>query len=227
MTMELTRQRDLINLERLSQIRILMIGAGGIGSFAAHALAKMGVENLQVWDKDLLESHNIPNQNFNLDQVGKSKVEALQHNIYEATHTNINAKYDFFTSDISYQPDIIISGVDSMVQRKLIYDGLKEETKSQPIYYLDARMSARAMSVFALRFDNPKSMERYASSLYSDAEAEQERCTAKSIIHTPYACAYVLGTIVHAIINNTPVYGSYHGILNDMRFTKEKFIINN
>jgi bacteriocin biosynthesis cyclodehydratase domain-containing protein len=63
--------------ERVRRSRILILGAGGIGSWLAHALAMMGVAELIVVDPDKVEDRNRTRQPYPADTVGRRKVEVL------------------------------------------------------------------------------------------------------------------------------------------------------
>lgn len=230
----LTRQSDLIDTKRLEELKVLVIGAGGVGSFLVYALAKMGVKHIQVWDKDVVEPHNIPNQLYSLLDDGEVKVEALRLKVFEELGIKIKAKNAFFNGeelkDImpEFQPDVIISGVDTMTARSKIWEGLKKiDYTGKKMFYFDTRMSARAMSLFVTPLDGTrKSYKRYEDSLFPDEEGVQDRCTAKAIIHTSFACTYVICNVLHDLINNDPVVSSYHANLKIMSFGKEAKRIN-
>lgn len=59
--------------------RIHIIGCGSVGSTIAENLARLGLENFVLYDFDVVESHNLVNQMFNLDDVGVAKVEATKN----------------------------------------------------------------------------------------------------------------------------------------------------
>ena len=46
-------------IERLRRARILLAGLGGVGSFAAEALARMGIGYLTLADFDLVSASNL------------------------------------------------------------------------------------------------------------------------------------------------------------------------
>src|SRR5207244_2270936 len=71
------RQLDLLPLERLD-VPVTVIGAGAVGSFVTLTLAKMGLRDLTVFDDDVVDVHNLPNQFYRLTDLGRPKVEALQ-----------------------------------------------------------------------------------------------------------------------------------------------------
>lgn len=57
--------------------KIHIVGCGSVGSTVAENLARCGLTKFTLWDFDEVEEHNIVNQMFFGDDVGKSKVEAL------------------------------------------------------------------------------------------------------------------------------------------------------
>src|SRR5207244_2983363 len=84
------RQLDLITPGEL-KLPITVVGAGGIGSPTALALAKMGCSRLTVYDPDLVEPHNLPNQFYRLKDSARPKVEALRDLIRSFTGLEIVA----------------------------------------------------------------------------------------------------------------------------------------
>ena len=58
--------------------RIHIIGCGSVGSTLAENLARCGLTKFTLWDFDYVEDHNIANQMFRQQDVGKLKVEALR-----------------------------------------------------------------------------------------------------------------------------------------------------
>jgi tRNA A37 threonylcarbamoyladenosine dehydratase len=70
--------------ERLRQARVAVVGLGGVGSWAAEALARCGVACLVLIDLDHVAESNINRQVQALGQtVGASKVQALQQRILD------------------------------------------------------------------------------------------------------------------------------------------------
>jgi sulfur carrier protein ThiS adenylyltransferase len=67
--------------EKLSSRVVGIAGAGGLGSNAAVALARTGVERFIIADFDTVELSNLNRQQFFLEQVGQKKVEALKDNL--------------------------------------------------------------------------------------------------------------------------------------------------
>lgn len=217
------------------RIRILVIGVGGIGSFVAPMLAKMGSDylederqrdllhakfDIQIWDKDVVEDTNLRNQNYAISDMEKIKVEALWDRVYGETKLKMDAKNEWFVNDLSYKPDIIVTGLDSMEIRSCIWAGIKQEVihSEKPIYLVDGRISKFDYSVFALRSDDAKSIKEYEEHLYHTQEAEQEVCTAKAIMFHAYTVAGVIGSMVYKIIEDTnDIPCSVHGNTLELR----------
>jgi sulfur carrier protein ThiS adenylyltransferase len=65
----------------LKQAVVGIAGVGGLGSVVAVALARVGVGRLVVADYDVVEPSNLNRQQYFVDQIGQSKVEALAVNL--------------------------------------------------------------------------------------------------------------------------------------------------
>lgn len=74
--MDLSKSYEFFQPEKYDS-RIHIIGCGSVGSTLAENLARCGVTKMTLWDFDTVESHNIVNQMFSQQHIGKSKVEAL------------------------------------------------------------------------------------------------------------------------------------------------------
>ena len=85
MTYLYDRTRLLIGQEgiaRLKQSHVFLAGVGGVGSFAAEALARAGVGTLTLLDHDHIDITNLNRQlHATQDTVGKLKVEVMARRI--------------------------------------------------------------------------------------------------------------------------------------------------
>ncbi len=91
MDKKFSRQTDLVDMKRLEQTAVTIIGAGSIGSFATYALAKMGVKDITVYDDDIVEQHNFSNQIYRIEDIGKKKVTCLKNRIKTDTGVKIKS----------------------------------------------------------------------------------------------------------------------------------------
>ncbi|MDO9280137.1 MAG: tRNA threonylcarbamoyladenosine dehydratase [Polaromonas sp.] len=68
--------------QRIRQAHVVVVGLGGVGSWAAEALARSGVAKLTLIDLDHISESNINRQLHALDNtLGQSKVEAMRERI--------------------------------------------------------------------------------------------------------------------------------------------------
>ena len=75
--MDLSKSYEYFQPEKVGG-KIHIVGCGSVGSTLAENLARCGVTNMVLWDFDKVEPHNICNQIFRQQDVGKLKVEALK-----------------------------------------------------------------------------------------------------------------------------------------------------
>ncbi len=107
------------NFRKLSSATVAIFGIGGVGSFAAEALARSGVGRLVLVDKDSIDATNINRQLHALSStVGRAKVEVMRdriHDINPAAHVDAIQKFflptasveDFFVCKFDYVVDAI------------------------------------------------------------------------------------------------------------------------
>ncbi|MCC9041861.1 HesA/MoeB/ThiF family protein [Myroides sp. M-43] len=113
---------------KIKQAKVLVIGAGGLGSPALTYLACCGVGTLAVIDYDTIEHHNLHRQilfteidiNKNKTTIATQRIKELNPHIhftaYNEKLTNVNA------IDILSPYDIIVDGSDNFDTRYLVND---------------------------------------------------------------------------------------------------------
>ena len=71
-------------IEKLENANVILYGIGGVGSYVAEALARAGVGNLTLVDKDVITCSNINRQiHATTKTVGKNKVDVMKKRIQE------------------------------------------------------------------------------------------------------------------------------------------------
>ena len=195
------RQLDLCPPDKLT-FPITVIGAGAIGSAAVITLAKMGCSDITVWDEDVLAEHNVPNQMCLLGRVGQPKVAALAELVEMLTGTQIKPVSSNYRGQ--RLEGVVISAVDSMTARQLIWKSVK--LKKSVTLFIDARMGAEILRLYTLRPVDLDACEFYEQNLYGSDEAEQLPCSARSIIYCPSVAgaliaaqvkAFAVGELIH------------------------------
>ncbi len=113
---------------KLLDSKVLLIGAGGLGSPAAYYLAAAGIGNLGLVDHDIVDRSNLQRQILHTEaRVGMPKVESAKIAL-EALNSSINiTTYETHldssnVEDIFSNYDIIVDGTDNMATRYLIND---------------------------------------------------------------------------------------------------------
>ena len=96
MTVSFLRHNSFFSPQDAQDFTLNIIGVGATGSWVGLLAAKMGWHNFQVWDADTVESHNCPNQIYNLSQVGSKKVDAFETTLKEFNPDIIVTKHDCF-----------------------------------------------------------------------------------------------------------------------------------
>ena len=156
--------------------RVDVVGCGAVGSRIAMSLAKLGIENIHLWDDDRVEEHNIPNQVFDLGDLGKLKVVALAEKIRTATGTAATVSQERVSGA---QPlgEVVFLLVDSMESRKEIWEGALKYKLATSLL-IETRMGADEGRVYVLNPNRLEDVTGWEKTLYTDAEAETSACGA-------------------------------------------------
>jgi len=199
--MDFLRQLDLVQPEAL-ETPVAVVGCGGIGSFAALALAKMGCQNLTLYDGDKVEEHNLPNQLYRSSDVGRPKAEALAEIV--RTFTEAAARPVPARVEGQRLAGIVVAGVDSMRARRAIWQRSVRYRASVPLF-LDGRLGAEVIRLYAVRPADPDDVRFYGATLYDDAEAEPLGCSAGAIVYTGFAVASLIANQVKRFATGEPL----------------------
>jgi adenylyltransferase/sulfurtransferase len=113
---------------KLLQAKVLMVGAGGLGSPSAYYLAAAGVGTIGIIDNDVVDISNLQRQILHAnDRVGMPKVESAKKTLeglnpdvkvipYQAKLTSQNIM------DILKDYDLVVDGCDNFPTRYLVND---------------------------------------------------------------------------------------------------------
>ena len=121
---------------KMLEAKVLLIGAGGLGSPAGYYLAAAGVGNLGIVDFDTVDLSNLQRQIMHsTERIGQLKTESAKKTI-KALNPDVNVKLynERLTSanilDIFDDYDYILDGTDNFSTRYLINDAcvMKDKT---------------------------------------------------------------------------------------------------
>ena len=111
--------------QKLLDAKVLLLGAGGLGSPAALYLAAAGVGTLGIIDMDVVDESNLQRQILhNLDRIGERKVDSAKK-----TLTALNPDIDVVTYDVRLGADNVLDVIDG-------YDVIVDGTDNFPTRYL-------------------------------------------------------------------------------------------
>lgn len=144
----------------------------------------MGILKLTLWDFDSIESHNIPNQAFDIGMVGQNKAEAMAGLVKQATGTQceINGKWE--GQKLS---GIVFSCVDNMDTRKDILTSMGRGR------FIETRMGVSHGQVFTINPKSKKDVEFWMSKWSPDDVIEETSACGSSL--TIGATANLLSSI--------------------------------
>lgn len=195
----LTRQLDIIPVQSLG-MPVTIIGCGAIGSFLGLSLAKMGLANITLYDHDTVSIENMSNQFFPFSAIDTNKATALQQLIQDFTRIKVTAHPFKFEADpvsVMQLRGVVVVAVDSMEARRNIFEAIKMYGFGVT-HIIDPRMGAEEFHMYTIQPRVVEDQATYEKTLYSDSEAVQERCTAKSTVYTSTLAS---GMVVKAIKN--------------------------
>ncbi|MGQ0615988.1 MAG: molybdopterin-synthase adenylyltransferase MoeB [Acidimicrobiia bacterium] len=119
---------DIAGQLKLLEARVLLLGAGGLGSPAALYLAAAGVGTIVIVDMDVVDASNLQRQILhNLERIGDRKVDSAKKTI-----TAMNPDVDVVAHDLRLGADnvmdvlggydLVVDGTDNFPTRYLVND---------------------------------------------------------------------------------------------------------
>lgn len=112
------------SLKKLLNSHVLIIGLGGVGSYAAEFIARSGVGKMTIVDGDEIEASNINRQLPALTtNIGASKAAVMAARLKDINPSlELNVIKEFITPEavaaiLNYHPDFIIDAIDSITPK--------------------------------------------------------------------------------------------------------------
>ncbi|MFC1656531.1 ThiF family adenylyltransferase [Patescibacteria group bacterium] len=175
-----TRHLEVFQPETFDQTRIDVIGVGATGSKIALELAKLGVKNLHAWDFDKIESHNIANQAFGINQSDMYKITALKRNLIRDTGLEVVVHKDKADGSQTLGSVVFIA-VDTMSSRKQIWKYIKFNPHIQVA--IETRMGKDQGRIYTINPLDSEHVRLYEATLYTDDEVSSvSACGASTTV---------------------------------------------
>jgi len=124
--------------------KILVIGAGGIGSFLIPVLDRVGLYDITVADPDVVETKNLPYQNFKIVSVGQNKASNMADNYSGSINKAI--QFPILSEKQMQGFDLVICCVDNIGLRRTMYN-------CKDLKWLDLRAQGRNAAMVAYTAD--------------------------------------------------------------------------
>ena len=122
--------------------KVLVIGAGGIGSFLIPLLDRVDMYDITVADPDKVETKNLPYQNFIKEAVNVNKAKWHEH-----SHDSVKKyiPYPILTEQQMQGYDLVVCCVDNLGLRKTLYNS--------DVKWLDLRAQGRNCAMISYEAD--------------------------------------------------------------------------
>ncbi len=176
-----------------------LIGTGATGSWAALMAAKMGWHNFVIWDADVVESHNLPNQAYDIEHIGQKKVFALKA-VLKRFNPNVQVKsYDYFfdasnPDHVAELSDYVFIAVDSLDTRRDIYSCIKLHPFVDVVF--ETRMGFTHAELNIIKSSDIIKIDEIISMLKTDEEVTEAACNERIITSL---VSIVSSALVHSL----------------------------
>lgn len=197
--MNLSKSYEFFQPEMCKE-RIHIIGCGAIGSTVAENLARFGLTKISLYDFDHVEAHNIANQMFTQEDIGKLKVDAVAEYLKKI---NPDIEKDLKVIDKGYVNQrlsgYVFLCVDNIDLRRQICESLKGNCFIKAVF--DFRMRLTDAQHYAAAWNDQRMVESFLNSMqFSHDEAKAE--TPVSACNITLSVCPTVRTIVALGVSN-------------------------
>lgn len=230
--MEHQRHLDIFDPRGREDV-ISIVGMGGIGSFTAVALCKLGVRTIHLYDKDQVEDHNVPVQMMPVKAVGQDKVDAiaLLVHIFSGMEIVLESEWD---PDKKYSGPIVVphnqwvdedtqlyglvvSAVDSIKARKAIFEAFQNSPSATHI--VDPRLGGEAYQVITISKGLEDADWYEDTQLPDDSEVPDLPCTAAAVIDVGFSVAGSVVNTIRKVLVGRPYHRNFTWDAYNSRYT--------
>ena len=100
--------------EKFKDVKLILLGVGGVGSFALDALYNTGITNITIVDFDTYEESNKNRQMGSHGNIGRIKVEALKEKYPEVTPIHVKITPEWIDNFDFSSYDYILDAIDDV-----------------------------------------------------------------------------------------------------------------
>jgi hypothetical protein len=174
------RQAGWFSPEDAQDTIINIVGVGATGSNIGLIAAKMGFHKFRVWDADIVESHNLPNQTYDVAHVGQLKVNAFKDVL-----TRFNPRIEVETNPVFFETalhkenleGILVLTVDTMSARKDIFDSFNMNWNIKQVF--ETRLGFDYGELNVLDPLDPSTLKEWNDGLLNDDDIPEGPCNLR------------------------------------------------
>lgn len=188
--MEFARLELLVGekISKIKNLKVLIIGVGGVGGYAAESLARCGVSNITIVDYDRIDITNINRQIIALHStIGKKKVDVLSTRIKDINPNCQVKTYDLFIDSSNIQLifdadyDYILDCCDTIKSKELIIrEAIKRKIKIISSMGAGFKLDPSKISIAKLK---KTSYDKIASILRKNLK-DQKECLEIPVVYS-------------------------------------------
>lgn len=196
--MNLNKHFEFFNpIEVTDEIHI--IGCGAIGSTIAEMLTRLGFQELNLYDFDVVSDHNITNQMYDMSQIGMAKVDALEQILTRINPDLQINKHSAGWNQMCGLRGYVFIAVDSIELRKTIVNEIKYNRDVK--YVTDCRMRLTDAQCYAADWSDESEIDALIGSMNFTSE-EAKAATPVSACGTTLSVTPTVRTIVSLCCSN-------------------------
>ena len=102
------------NFQKLQNTKIILLGVGGVGSFALDSLYNTGITNITIVDFDTYEESNMNRQLGSQGNIGRIKVDVLKEKYPEVSAINVKITPEWIDNFDFSSYDYILDAIDDI-----------------------------------------------------------------------------------------------------------------
>ena len=188
--MEFARLELLVGekISKIKNLKVLIIGVGGVGGYAAESLARCGVSSITIVDYDRIDITNINRQIIALHStIGKKKVDVLSTRIKDINPNCQVKTYDLFIDSSNIQLifdadyDYILDCCDTIKSKELIIrEAVKRKIKIISSMGAGFKLDPSKISIAKLK---NTSYDKIASILRKNLK-DQKECLEMPVVYS-------------------------------------------
>jgi len=155
-----TRFKDADYMALIPNLTITLIGNGGIGSWLALGLARLGIAEMFNYEQDNVEEHNLGGQLFRVSDIGDTKEESMEGILYDFANFDSIRQLGLFHENSECTP-IVFCAVDDNKVRRDIFDAWYAEAVSNNWEFEMNDVDGNIVKLPYMLFDGRMSFYKY------------------------------------------------------------------